>query len=584
MTTTRVARYERDQLDDCGEREVVSTARRDEAPGRGAAGPWRRAVWLRGSSVVLFYTWLTVLLTWPIALDLWSRFPAHIDPPFSAWRLARVAHQLEHDPRNLFDGEIFWPARRTLAYSDAMLLQGALAWPLLRAGVPPIAAVNILTFVGVIASAVGAYVLARRLTGHTGAALVAGLVFAFSPFRRDHFVHLELQWAQWIPLALWAWHRALDGGRLRDGLLCAAFVLLQLLSSIYYAMFLAVACLVVGAATLAARQFRIATRVAVGLTIGAVAVAAAGAKYGEPYQLVKERVGERSVEETTRYSALPSDYLRATFDSLLYGYEPRDTDDDERQLFPGLTPLALAGVAVVPPVSAAVVAYGACTLVGWDASLGMNGRIFPLLRGLEAFRGLRAPARFAVIVQLGLGVLAAFGLARLARRWPRASGGIVTAAAALTIAEYAGQPLEHQTMPKEPPGVYRWLASEPRQVTLELPVPEPLALPRHDPFFMYAATWHWQPLVNGYSGHYARGYLDLLPALEGLPDEASIEALQRAGVQRIIVHAAMYKPDAYRRLVDRLAAHPMFHLTRVTDDHLDEVRVFTFLPNFGPRD
>ena len=176
--------------------------------------------------------------TWPLAPDLSTRLVAHFDPPFSAWRLARVVHNVS-EGRPLFDGEIFWPARQTLAYSDAMLAQAVLAWPLLASGLTPLAVLNVLTLAGVAGSATAAYVLARRLSGHTGGALVAGLVFAFAPYRRDHLQHVELQWALWTPLALWAWHRALDGGRARDGLLCAAFVLLQLLSCIYYGVFLA---------------------------------------------------------------------------------------------------------------------------------------------------------------------------------------------------------------------------------------------------------------------------------------------------------------------------------------------------------
>ena len=80
----------------------------------------------------IFYTLIAVLLTWPLVPDLTANYAAHIDPPFSAWRLARIAHQLENDPANLFDGGIFWPAQRTLAYSDAVILQGVLAVPWLQ--------------------------------------------------------------------------------------------------------------------------------------------------------------------------------------------------------------------------------------------------------------------------------------------------------------------------------------------------------------------------------------------------------------------------------------------------------------------
>ena len=221
----------------------------------------------RGAAVGLFYSALTVCFTWPLAPDLSTRLVAHFDPPFSAWRLARVVHNVS-EGRPLFDGEIFWPARQTLAYSDAMLAQAVLAWPLLASGLTPLAVLNVLTLAGVAGSATAAYVLARRISGHTGGALVAGLVFAFAPYRRDHLQHLELQWALWTPLALWAWHRALDGGRARDGLLCAAFVLLQMLSCIYYGVFLAVALTVIGPLTLVWRRGRLKCGALGGLAAG----------------------------------------------------------------------------------------------------------------------------------------------------------------------------------------------------------------------------------------------------------------------------------------------------------------------------
>ena len=245
----------------------------------GSPRPWGVK---RGAAVVLFYSALTVFFTWPLAPDLLTRLVSHFDPPFSAWRLARVVHNVS-EGRPLFDGEIFWPARQTLAYSDAMLAQAALAWPLLATGLTPLAVLNVLTLAGVAGSATAAYVLARRLTGHTGGALGAGLVFAFAPYRRDHLQHVELQWALWTPLALWAWHRALDGGRARDGLLCAAFVLLQLLSCIYYGMFVAVALAVICPLTLVWRRGGLGRGALGGLSAGLVVVAIAAAAYNRPY-------------------------------------------------------------------------------------------------------------------------------------------------------------------------------------------------------------------------------------------------------------------------------------------------------------
>jgi hypothetical protein len=120
-------------------------------------------------------------------------------------------------------------------------------------------------------------------------------------------------------------------------------------------------------------------------------------------------------------------------------------------------------------------------------------------------------------------------------------------------------------------------------VTLELPVPHPHALPLHDPFYMYASTWHWQPLVNGYSGHYSARYIDLIEALITLPSQESTDALTEMGVQRIVVHEKLFQPKEYVPLVASLEGHPLFHLEAVSADHLGEARIYAFLPGFGPR-
>jgi hypothetical protein len=53
-------------------------------------------------------------------------------------------------------------------------------------------------------------------------------------------------------------------------------------------------------------------------------------------------------------------------------------------------------------------------------------------------------------------------------------------------------------------------------------------------------------------------------------------------VQRILVHGSFYPRDRYERLILRLEAHPMFHLQGVSHDGIGEVRIYAFLPGFGP--
>src|SRR5439155_16380540 len=107
--------------------------------------------------------------------------------------------------------------------------------------ISPVFVYNTLLLGGIAASGFAMFVLARSLTGRDGPALVAAAVFEMAPYRIEHFMHLELQWAMWIPLTFWALHRAIDAGSDRAGVLAGVFLFLQIASCVYYGVFLAIA-------------------------------------------------------------------------------------------------------------------------------------------------------------------------------------------------------------------------------------------------------------------------------------------------------------------------------------------------------
>ena len=119
-----------------------------------------------------------------------------------------------------------------------MLVQGLIAAPLLWAGVPPVLVHNLLLLGAIVASAVGIFVLARHITGSAAGAVVAGVIFAFAPYRFEHYMHMELQWTVWIPWAFWALQRTIETRSLRFGLLMGLFVTLQMACSVYHGVFL----------------------------------------------------------------------------------------------------------------------------------------------------------------------------------------------------------------------------------------------------------------------------------------------------------------------------------------------------------
>ena len=520
-----------------------STTRRP--PGR-----WRRRI-----GTVSVFAILTAVMTWPQALVISTHAVSHHDVLFNLWRLRWVAHALAAAPLGLFDGNVFYPEPLALTLSDAMLVEGLIAAPLFWIGLPPVLVHNLMLLGAIVASGVGIYVLAEHLSGSRAGALAAGIVFAFAPYRFEHYMHMELQWAVWTPWAFWALQRTLETASWRYGVLTGAFVAVQLLSSIYYGVFLAVLLPVVGAVQLLARVRREVLALLQRLAIGAAVAAAIAALYAVPYSRTSSRVGDRSAVEVTAYSAKPKDYLTATSSNLLYG--SRAAGLPERRLFPGVVAplLALVGLLLVTPRPAGI-AYLIGGALAFELSLGMYGLAYPVLfEHGGPFQALRAPARASIFCLVCLAVLTAQGMAALLDSLPtvlrRAAAVIVPA---VLVLEYWVAPLGLVAYANRPPLLYEWLAGQPDGVVAEFPMPRTSSLPGRDPVYSYMSTFHWKPLVNGYSGYYPRSYLQRLDALAQFPDARAIERLRSSRVRYVVVHADAYSSVELERIVAALTA------------------------------
>jgi hypothetical protein len=482
------------------------------------------------------------------------------DPLLSTWRLSWVAHQLVRDPIHLFDANIFHPARHTLAFSDSMLVPALTAAPLVWIGVPQLVAYNLLLLSGFALSGIGMFVLVRSLTRDTGAALVAGFVFAFLPFRFVHYAHLELQMAHWMPLCLWALHRTVEGGRIRHGLLAGVFFALQVLSSLYYAIFFATVLVpLIGALALSAGRERLRRSIRP-LLAGAAVVGVLAAPVAIPYLAARESVGERPEWEVQFYSATGQNYLAAHTRNAMYAEITAGLGQQERELFQGFFVPVVALVALWPPLSAVRIAYLLALILAFEASLGFNGFSYGWLHELVLpYRGLRVPARMAMLVGMFLSVFVGYGVTRLrARRSAPLASAVALGIALLVFAEYRSNLTFAHVSPSAPP-VYERLRMEPPSVLLELPLKSPDIF--LEPVYMYFSTFHWHKLVNGYSGFSPPSYPRLLKLIAGFPHRESIAELRRRGVDFVVVHGALFeRRGEYERIVAAMDLRPDFEL------------------------
>jgi hypothetical protein len=154
-----------------------------------------------------------------------------------------------------------------------------------------------------------------------------------------------------------------------------------------------------------------------------------------------------------------------------------------------------------------------------------------------------------LIVGFTLAVLAGFGVARLSarirskpRRW-----GLAVALSILIVGESRSEPLDLSTIPAAPPSIYADLLRDrgaaPDVAIVELPIA------REDPTYMYYSTFHWQYLLNGYSGFFPPSFDRLVAQLRSFPDPVSLDALRSHAARYVVIHGELCSPEEYARMI-----------------------------------
>ena len=303
----------------------------------------------------LAYLVLAVAATWPltpgIARDVaWDLGDSLLNMWILAWDCEQILAILGGDLsriRTFFDANIFHPAPLTLAYSEHLFPQALQVLPIYVVSGNPILCYNLLFLSTIVLSGLGTFVFVRALTGNAWAAFVAGILFAFAPYRIGQATHVQVLSAQWMPFVLYGIHRYFESRRLRPLLWAAVALVVQNLSCGYYLLFFApfAAAYAVWEAWArgAARQRVVWAHL---LTAGMVVAALTG-PFLLPYLDVHQRFGTiRTRTEVVRLSADVYSYATAFPEQPLWGDVVQAFPKPEGELFPGFAALFLALVGV----------------------------------------------------------------------------------------------------------------------------------------------------------------------------------------------------------------------------------------------
>ena len=526
----------------------------------------RRFVWV---SLAVFVV-LAVLHTWPLASapGTLSRND-NLDTVRHEWALAWLAHQIVRDPLHLFDANIFYPDRLTLAYSDHLFIPGIVVAPLIWAGVSPVLAYNLLLMAGFASTGWVMSLVIHRWTSSRMAGLISGSLVAFNSFTLTHFPQIQDQHLEFLPLALWALDRLMRVPSVRHALSLSGWFVLQALTSGYWLLFTTVA-MVAGAAA-RPREWMVRTRWSF-VPYAALAGAVAGVvllPFLIPYWTVSREQGlTRSLEEVSLYSAHITNYLatggRLHFDTwshTFYGY-------GGDSLFPGVLALSLAAVAIGSGVAFRDVRARMAVAFGVAAFALSFGPAFPgyvvLYEVFPLMTGIRGASRFGQLWLVAIAILAGFGWLKLRHAFvratmPAARKVVLPLGAAILVgvhAEALRAPISYTEYPGIPAAWDELRSTGDSAVLAFFPFYPPESVFLNARYMLYS-TRSFKPMLNGYSGFTPQSYRRHVEAMRPFPDRASIDYLREVGVTHVVVQGHLMSDN-------RLAALDRFRELQLT--------------------
>jgi hypothetical protein len=161
------------------------------------------------------YVALTLAMTWPLLTDLGGSLPGDLGDSLLngyilSWGEKHLVAFLGGDLgafSRWWQANIFHPAPYALAYSEHLFTEVVMALPVWLATHNVILAYNVVFLASMALSGLGMFLLVRELTGSAVAAFLAGLAFAFLPYRLSQIPHVQVMSSECMPWTIYAFRR-----------------------------------------------------------------------------------------------------------------------------------------------------------------------------------------------------------------------------------------------------------------------------------------------------------------------------------------------------------------------------------------
>jgi hypothetical protein len=563
--------------------------------------------------VLLFFTVLTLLMTWPLITKINLVYAGNNEDLWTfQWDNWWTRYALQHGYDMLFTPVQFYPVGVSLA-AHSLSFTNSLLWIPLAALFGDIAAYNITVLLTFILSGYTMYKLAAYLTTDHGpqttgrrplsmvSSLIAGIIFAFAPYHFSQSLgHVSLASVQWFPLlALFILKLTRETKRrnilwigLTLGLITATRLQFLVLGGVVFALFALIDWLALRREWTRGAWLRLIAGVAIGLALSLPIVLPAAHLFTQatsPDELIAD-------EQTWGQTDLAAYFVPMTyhpvFGSIVQPLYENFVKNRAWMPYLGVVPLLLAvwGALRAKRRSLPWVAIGLFSFVmALGPFLRVNGAELtniPLPYALIGDRFplniLRSPDRYNLMLPLALAPLAAWGvqdiLDRIRTRVERSRTvhadrqareaiftiGVVIGA--IILFEYLGVP--YPTIEPLPTSPFQTRLAQDGEDYAVLDIP----LDRSDTKrYLYYQTQHEKPTVQGRVARVpseAFKLFDRIPLLSAWqndilaqrpPDLGSqLRALADENVRYIILHKNLTPPEAVTSLRNYFTLPPAY--------------------------
>ena len=529
-----------------------------------------------------FFVALSAAWWWPLPLHLRTHQLERIaiDSAYNQWILGWGAHAITHEPWNYFAANAYHPHTDVLAWGDNLFALALLTVPL-QPIVGLVGAYNVLLLASSALTGYFSNLLLRELGAIRSAAVIGGVLAAFSSVRVLEHGHLQVLSTQWIPLVFLFAERLRRRGDRGSAIGLAVGALAVLATNVYLAIFTVLAFSLWAVVRLVARQLHLRSLVLAGAAwAGAVLVSLPLYLPSIRLQAARDVVRPLSEQQGSAVEAFdprqpPGWPIRRV--GSWFGVEVSDAPlvPPSAYATPGLVLLAVVVLALgwrivrrrpfplstaVAYVSVAVFAVLASfgPVIRWhqDVLVGRNPAFHLPYRLVPGYDALRVPVRWLLIAMLAAGVVVGLvssdAIAALRRRTVRIALCVVVGVA--VVAEQAAAPWP--TFPADDiddhPSM-AWLGEQPADVVIvELPITGDVASAVTQEIearrLLFSAT-HLRRRVNGgISPYIPSSYGDRVEVVNGL----GVNPQALAYLREWKVDYVFFEPDDQLRYADRM--------------------------------